>query len=74
MTNYFLGLDLGQVSDFTALAIVEKLKEPPGERRVWYSGNGARVGHEEDVTEERYHHLRHLECLALGTPYPDVAA
>ena len=72
MINFYLGLDLGQVSDFTAIAIVEKVKEPTGERRVWYSGNGLRRRHEEDVTEDRFH-LRYLERLRLGTPYPDVA-
>ena len=51
MINFFLGLDLGQVSDYTALAIVEKL---------------GRHG------DEAFH-LRHLERLALGTSYPDVA-
>ena len=72
MINFYLGLDLGQVSDYTAIAIVEKVKEPTGEQRVWYSGNGRRRRHEEDVTEDRFH-LRYLERLRLGTPYPDQA-
>ena len=80
MINFYLGLDLGQVSDYTALALVEKVKEPTGEKRVWYSGNGAsrryaeraRLHREEDITEDRFL-LRYLERLKLGTPYPDVA-
>ena len=70
MINFYLGLDLGQVNDFTAIAIVEKVKEPTGEQHVWYSGNGARRRHEEEVTEERFH-LRYLERLPLGAPYPE---
>lgn len=47
MSEFFIGLDLGQVQDYTAIAVVE------------YLGN--------------QYHVRHLERLKLGTPYPEVA-
>lgn len=54
MPEYFMGLDLGQAQDYTALAIAEEQAEQGKE--------GAEVSY----------HLRHLERLPLGTPYPDV--
>jgi hypothetical protein len=48
MTDYIIGLDFGQTSDFTALCIVERNAEPA------------------------IYHVRHLERLPLGTPYPSV--
>ena len=55
--RYFVGLDLGQVSDFTALAVLERPLVSPEETlhrgRPTYS-------------------LRHLRRLPLGTPYPTV--
>ena len=44
---YFIGLDLGQRRDFSAVAVVERAEGL---------------------------HVRHLERLALGTPYRDVVA
>lgn len=57
--RYFVGVDLGQVSDFTALAVLER----PVVSRV------------EDVLMRRRpnYALRHLCRLPLGTPYPTVA-
>lgn len=51
MANFFLGLDLGQSNDFTAISIAEKL-DVPG-----------------DPVE---YHIRHLERVKLGTPYPAI--
>ena len=45
---YFIGLDLGQKRDFSAVAVVER------------AGVGL--------------HVRHLERMALGTPYAAVVA
>ena len=55
--KYFLGLDLGQVKDYTALAIIEKI--PPG------GGDG-------QSTEDLFR-LQYLKRLPLGTPYPEIA-
>ena len=63
MSEYYAGLDLGQSRDFTALAIVE-WTQLPGE---W---DAAAYAHRK-VDAVR---LRHLERVALGTPYPDVVA
>jgi hypothetical protein len=59
--KYFVGVDLGQKQDYTAIAVVEKW-EAPGEldRVTW-----------ERRIEVR-HRLRHLERVPLGTPYPEV--
>ncbi len=57
-----MGLDLGQKQDHTAIAVLEKSELQAG---FDYAKWGP-------VTETRYN-LRHLERLALGTPYTEVA-
>lgn len=59
---YFVGVDLGQASDFTAVAVVERAE-------VVGDWDGAMYGYRKRV-ELR---LRYLERMALGTPYPRVA-
>jgi hypothetical protein len=55
--RYFVGLDLGQASDFTALAVLERSaggsKGAAAQRRPVYA-------------------LRHLRRFPLGTPYAEV--
>ena len=48
MSDFVLGVDLGQTQDFTALAAVELVKSEI--------------------------HLRYLQRVPLGTPYPEVSA
>jgi hypothetical protein len=56
--RYFVGLDLGQAQDFTALAVLERSRirydDPPDRRQPDYQ-------------------LRHIKRWHLGTSYPDVA-
>src|SRR5262249_43601313 len=56
--RHFVGLDLGQVCDFTALAVLERPivhpTDPPQRRRPAYA-------------------LRHLERFPPGTSYPAIA-
>lgn len=61
--NLFLGLDLGQSKDFTALALVERLADPPYQDAP-----------EEAPPTHRRYELRGLERCKLGTPYPAVVA
>lgn len=58
---YYLGLDLGQAQDFTAIAIIERLEIPIGRCK--------KCG--EDFKEAR-HHLRHIERFPLKTSYPEI--
>jgi hypothetical protein len=62
MHSYFVGVDLGQRQDFTAIAAVER-KELIGE---WDAGVWA-------YRKEVELRLRYLERVPLATPYPDVA-
>ncbi len=59
--RYYVGVDLGQKQDYTAIAVVER----------WET-----VGELDRVTWERRveagHSLRHLERLPLWTPYTEV--
>ena len=55
--RYFAGLDIGQLSDYTALAIMERIYK--------YEDHL-------DVETELKHRLVHLERFELGTPYPEV--
>jgi hypothetical protein len=54
---YFVGLDLGQSQDYTALAVVQTVPVWIAEKRV----------------HENHIHLRHLERFPLKTPYTEVA-
>src|ERR1700736_4049590 len=59
---YFVGLDLGQSRDHSALAVVERADLVLDEiDHVTY----ARL-------KERRYRVRFLERVALGTPYPNV--
>jgi hypothetical protein len=60
-TNYFVGLDLGQKQDPTALAVVE-----------WAEYVGAWDAVAFENRKETSLSLRHLERMPLGTPYPEV--
>jgi len=59
--GYFVGLDLGQSADYTALAVVQSVKE-------WDTRSEAKPG-----KWKTFLHLRHLERYPLRTPYTDVA-
>jgi hypothetical protein len=58
---YFVGVDLGQARDFTAVAALERV-ELVGE---W---DAAMYTYKKDVKLR----LRYLERMPLGTPYPEV--
>ena len=61
MNRYFVGLDLGQSKDFTALAVLERT-ELPG---AWDAATFSR-------RVDTVVHLRHVERVPLGTPYPEI--
>jgi hypothetical protein len=61
MNRYFVGVDLGQARDYTAIAVVERA-ELQGE---WEAGVWA---WRKDIMLR----LRFLERVPLGTPYPEV--
>src|SRR5947209_12997405 len=61
--QYFIGLDLGQSQDFTALAILE--------RAVMTGAWDAAAFADRKMAAFR---LRYLERIPLGTPYPEVVA
>jgi hypothetical protein len=60
-TNYFVGVDLGQSRDYTAIAVVER-------RGVGGRMEIRQLTHAEDGVLR----LRFLERVELGTPYPEV--
>jgi len=55
---YYLSADLGQVNDFTAITIIQRIVKTD-------------CGGKEQARE---YHLRHIERLPLGTTYPSVIA
>jgi hypothetical protein len=61
MRSYFVGVDLGQRQDFTAIAVVERT-ELTGE---WDAAMWA-------YRKETMLRLRYLQRVPLGTPYPEV--
>lgn len=56
---YFVGVDLGQSFDPTAIAICERIEAQPGPDV-------------KDKPPPSEYNIRHLERLPLGTPYPAV--
>jgi hypothetical protein len=60
-TSFVVGIDLGQVSDYTALTIIEKVIEPTGEIDTSFR-----------KLTRTFYNLRHLERPELGTPYPQI--
>ncbi len=65
--KHFVGLDLGQAADYTALCVLEKA----GTAKHGYEMmKGFRQGPEPD--SNACYHLRHLERPKLGTPYPEI--
>jgi hypothetical protein len=60
-TRYFAGLDLGQSKDYTALAIAERVEE----KGPWDAAHFTYP-----VTPVL--HVRYLQRIPLGTPYPDI--
>ena len=62
--EYYLGLDLGQAADYTALTIVERRDVPVGEPKIRYG---------EPYQETEWHYcLRYVNRLPLGTRYPAI--
>jgi hypothetical protein len=86
--TFFVGLDLGQAADFTAVAVMEcteaKLIPPPPTSRDSFelSGIGDATGKSAvrsavaKVTQEtpigKTYHIRFCERLEKGTAYPDI--
>ena len=66
--GFVIGCDLGQVADFTALCVLEKVTVPSSE----VIQKGFETPTTVDTTK-RFRHLRHLQRLKLGTDYPTVA-
>ncbi len=62
MPRFYVGLDLGQTQDYTALMVAEKLAVPTG-KVSRYDGS--------PITQSFYH-VRHLERFKLGTSYPSI--
>lgn len=63
--KYFVGLDLGQTTDFTAICVVEKQEKP-----ILHLGWRAPA----PVSYTTAYRVRHLERMALGTPYTGIVA
>jgi len=61
-SDFFVGVDLGQKRDYTAMCVVE--------RRVRMLDEKSRV--DWNFLRETKYHLRHLERVRLGTTYPEV--
>jgi hypothetical protein len=59
--RFYVGLDLGQSHDFTAISVVERVET----RGEW---DAAAFAHRKKVALR----LRHLQRIALGTTYPEV--
>jgi hypothetical protein len=78
MTQFLVGLDLGQAVDHTAIAVAEVLHVPTGEQEgvpgvVGQSRSGAVVPITREKTRKVFN-IRHLERFELGLSYPQMAA
>jgi hypothetical protein len=64
---FYVGLDLGQAADYTALGVLER-KEPEKPEK----GKPADATKDGAAVEQVTYELRHLERFQLGTSYPAV--
>lgn len=71
VSNFFMGLDLGQAKDYTALTLLERLSEEKVERVPVDHGAFTMV-QERQVRLPAHYHCRALERYPLGTPYPQI--
>jgi hypothetical protein len=77
MPRYYVGLDLGQQADYTALAVAERLEMgtgtyvPDSRQMVYHAATGTIAQGVKERLATHYH-LRHLERLPLGVAYPKV--
>ncbi|MDX1982927.1 MAG: terminase family protein [Bryobacteraceae bacterium] len=62
--RYFIGVDLGQKRDYTAISIIERAEVITGPKDPVHYQHPTRITYT----------VRHLERIALGTPYPDIVA
>jgi hypothetical protein len=65
--GYIIGNDLGQANDFTALSILEKLRDST----TTFEQKGFEPPTSVTTTRNIFH-LRHLQRLKLGTGYPEI--
>ncbi len=63
-SDFFIGVDLGQKHDYTAVCVVERAE-------VMYE---ARDPVTWQCRRETWFHVRHMERIRLRTPYPEVVA
>ena len=82
---YLLGVDLAQSSDYTALCVLERTEVDTGQReqvhrsppsQFWKGGKRLTGDRRPEFRSVYEHHYaaRHLERLAIGTPYPAQVA
>jgi hypothetical protein len=68
--TFIAGLDLGQVADFSALVVAEKIVQPPppmSDAQRW-----GLVRHRVEPPALREYRIRHIHRFPLGTPYPVI--
>jgi hypothetical protein len=75
----FMGVDLGQARDYSAIVVIERvsLGAAPSPRRPYLltAGDSTRAADEDQRRSSgTTYHVRHLERLPLGTPYPVIVA
>lgn len=71
-SRYFIGADLGQAQDYTAIAIIERLEA--GEAgSASEAGTGAPVMRRGRPVSHNLYHVGHLERFPLGMSYTDQA-
>ncbi len=79
MSNFVFAVDLGQVNDYTALCVVERVPPPafpPGTQPMMTRDLGGGMTRTQPAPDTRKpdYHIRHLERVPLGTLYHAVVA
>jgi len=70
MSEFFVGLDLGQAQDFTAISVVQQVEVIVDEGPKPFIKKS--YGQQASRIIARQYHARHLERVKLGTSYPEV--
>jgi hypothetical protein len=73
LSNFTVGLDLGQSQDYTALTVLETIPQSAIEEVVRVEGNMT-YRKMAKVEKPTHYHCRHLERYELGTLYPAIVS
>jgi len=78
LPRYIIAVDLGQVNDYSAIAVLARTEQPTGRQDIvpnlasWFDGGKDQPRYVRRPQLAGHYDVVFLERLALGTPYTDI--